>query len=243
MLEPILLALEIIGTISFALSGALVAIRSKLDIFGVLFIGCITAVGGGIIRDLLIGVTPPAIFSNLYVILIAALTALIVFVFAYFNKEKFFALSSKIETVNNFFDALGLAAFSVMGTEIAFVNGFSENIPLSILLGMLTGVGGGMIRDVLTNSTPYIFKKHVYALASIGGALLYFGLRFVFADVVAPTLLGMAFVLIIRMLATKYRWSLPKIQFESAAQTVPPAVTTTDIAQKESVNQTNKKAS
>lgn len=217
MLEPILLALEIIGTISFAVSGAFVAIRSKLDIFGVLFIGCITAIGGGMLRDLLIGVTPPAVFSNLYVILIAALSALAVFIFAYFHKEKFVSVSTKVEQVNNFFDALGLAAFSVMGTEIAFVKGFADNIPLSILLGMLTGVGGGMIRDILTDSTPYIFKKHVYALASIGGAGLYFGLRILFESTVAPTLFGMAFVLIIRMLATKYRWSLPKIQLEENA--------------------------
>ena len=218
ILEPILLALEIIGTISFAVSGAFVAIRSKLDIFGVLFIGCITAVGGGMLRDLIIGVAPPTVFSNLYVILIAALSALAVFIFAYFYKEKFVSVSTKVEQVNNFFDALGLAAFSVMGTEIAFVRGFADNIPLSILLGMLTGVGGGMIRDILTDSTPYIFKKHVYALASIGGAGLYFGLRFVFSSTVIPTVCGLAFVLMIRMLATKYRWSLPKIQLEETAK-------------------------
>lgn len=250
MLQPILSVLEIIGTISFAVSGAFVALRSKLDIFGVLFIGCITAVGGGMLRDILIGVTPPAIFSNLYVILIAALSALAVFIFAYFYKDKFFAVSAKIEHVNNFFDALGLAAFSVMGTEIAFVQGLAENIPLSILLGMLTGVGGGMIRDVLTNSTPYIFKKHVYALASIGGAGLYFGLRFVFLSTVAPTLLAMAFVLVVRMLATKYRWSLPKIQFDETkkAPALIASMTKTeqaDLTQKEVVNEPSneKKAS
>ena len=221
MLEPILSALEIIGTISFAISGAFVAIRSKLDIFGVLFIGCITAIGGGILRDILIGIHPPTIFSNLHVILIAAVTALVVFLLAYIYKEKFFSVSTKIEQVNNFFDALGLAAFSVAGTEIAFVNGLSENIPLSILLGMLTGVGGGMIRDVLTNSTPYIFKKHVYALASISGAGLYFGLRFVFPNTIAPTIFSLVLILVIRMLATKYRWSLPKIQLDESVAEKP----------------------
>ena len=221
MLEPFLLALEIIGTISFAVSGAFVAIRSKLDIFGVLFIGCITAIGGGILRDLIIGVTPPAIFSNLYIILIAALSALAVFIIAYILKEKFNSVSNKIGQVNNFFDALGLAAFSVTGTEVAFINGLSGNIPLSILLGLLTGVGGGMIRDVLTNSTPYIFKKHVYALASISGSCLYFGLRFVFATTVIPTLCGLALVLVIRMLATKYRWSLPKVVLDEPAPSHP----------------------
>ena len=215
MLETVLLVLEIIGTISFAVSGTFVAIRKCLDIFGVVFIGCITAVGGGILRDLLIGITPPAIFSNLYILLIAAFSAIITFVFAYIVRDKFTSLSNKIEHINNLFDALGLAAFSVMGTEIAFMQGLSGNIPLSILLGMLTGCGGGMIRDVLTSNTPYIFKKHVYALASIGGAVLYFVLRLMFTSTVIPTIAGMAFVLVVRMLATKYRWSLPKIHVKN----------------------------
>lgn len=212
MLTEILYILEILGTIAFAVSGAFVAIKARLDIFGVLFIGCITAVGGGILRDVLIGRTPPAIFSNLYILLVAALTSAAVFVVAYVYRKKFDAVREKIEHVNNFFDAIGLAAFSVMGTEIAFVQGLSGNAVLSVLLGMLTGVGGGMFRDILTDTTPYIFKKHIYALASIGGATLYYVLRLFVAETWLPTVIAMAFILAIRMLATKYRWSLPKIQ-------------------------------
>ena len=163
--EIILLILEIVGTVSFAVSGAFVAIKAKLDVFGVVFIGCVTAVGGGIIRDLLIGQTPPAIFSNLYILLIAAVASAAVFVVAYATRKRFLAAYEKIEPIQNVFDAFGLAAFSVMGTEIAFIHGISDNAVLAILLGMLTGVGGGMFRDVLTDTTPYIFKKHVYALA------------------------------------------------------------------------------
>lgn len=214
MEKIILLILEIVGTISFAVSGAFVAIKAKLDIFGVLFIGCITAVGGGITRDILIGVNPPAIFSNLYILLIAALSAACVFVFAYMKRKKFEDMREKIEYVNNFFDAFGLAAFSVMGTEAAFVHGLSGNVFLSILLGMFTGVGGGLLRDILTSTTPYIFKKHVYALASIGGAGLYYALRLVCVDNLLPSALGMLFVIVIRLLATRYRWSLPKVHLD-----------------------------
>ena len=212
MEENVLLVLEIIGTVAFAVSGALVAIKANFDIFGVFFIGCITAVGGGMTRDILIGSTPPAIFSNLYVLLTAALTSLAVFVIAYLYRKHFDTFRERVEHVNNFFDAIGLAAFSVMGTEIAFVHGIADNVVLSILLGMLTGVGGGMMRDILTDTTPYIFKKHVYALASIGGAGLYYALRLWIEGTLIPSAVAMLFVLIVRMLATKFRWSLPKIR-------------------------------
>ena len=206
--------LEIIGTIAFSVSGAFVGVKAKLDIFGVLFVGCVTSVGGGIMRDLLIGVTPPNIFSNLYILLIALVTATIVFIIAYVYRKKFDEVREKIEHVNNIFDAIGLATFSVMGTEIAFAEGLSANPVLSVLLGLLTGVGGGMIRDVLTSTTPYIFKKHVYALASIGGATIYYVLRLYVPGELLPTIVSMLFVVLIRMLATKYRWSLPKVRLD-----------------------------
>lgn len=219
--EIILLVLEIIGTVAFAVSGALVAIKAKLDIFGVVFIGCVTAVGGGMIRDILIGVTPPSVFSNLYVLLIAAVATLVVFLFAYVKRKKFDAVREKIEHVNNIFDAFGLAAFSVMGTEIAFVQGFSDNAVLSVMLGMLTGVGGGIFRDILTDTTPYIFKKHVYALASIFGAALYYVLRLFVSDTLIPSIAAMLLIISMRILATKYRWSLPKVHLDEETKLSP----------------------
>ena len=212
--EIILLVLEIIGTIAFAVSGAYVAIKAKLDVFGVVFIGCITAVGGGITRDILIGVNPPQIFSNLYVLLVAAGSSLIVFVLAYVYRNKFVGFSQKVEQIVNVFDAIGLAAFSVIGTEIAFVHGVADNAFLAIMLGMLTGVGGGVFRDILTSTTPYIFKKHVYALASIIGAVAYYVIRLYVDTIWIPSLAGMSLVIIIRLLATHYRWSLPKAHIE-----------------------------
>ena len=214
--EIILLVLEIIGTVAFAVSGAFAAIKAKLDIFGVLFIGCITAVGGGITRDLLIGDTPPRIFDNLHILAIAATSALVVFVAAYLTRKQFLVTYEHFEPVQNVFDAFGLAAFSVTGTEIAFTSGLAENPVLAILLGVLTGVGGGVFRDVLTSTTPYIFKKHVYALASIGGASVYYVMRsFVETETpLVPSLVAMVLVVVVRLLAAKYRWSLPKVKLD-----------------------------
>ena len=212
--EIILFVLEIAGTVAFAVSGTVVAIKARFDIFGVLVIGCITAVGGGITRDMLIGVTPPAIFSKIYIVGIACLASLIVFIVAYIKRKKFDEIRERIEHINNIFDAIGLAAFTVMGTEIAFTKGLSENVFLSITIGVLTGVGGGVLRDILTETPPYIFKKHVYALASIIGSILYYLIRLWVNDTILPSIVAMIFIIGIRLLATKYRWDLPKIQLQ-----------------------------
>lgn len=204
--------LELIGTIAFSVSGALIACGAGLDIFGVVFVGCITAFGGGIARDILLGITPPAIFSNHITFMIALLTAVVVFISAYINKEKFDFLKVKIENINEIFDAVGLAAFSVTGAEVAFVNGYSDNALIIIFAGMSTGVGGGIIRDILIDTTPYIFKKRIYALASIFGSFLYYVSREFIGNISVASGLAMLSVIAIRILAMKYRWSLPKIK-------------------------------
>lgn len=213
-IETILFILEIIGTISFAVSGAFVAIKAKFDIFGVLVIGCITAVGGGIMRDMLIGKFPPGIFEKVYIILIASASALVTFFISYLYRKKFDGVRGKIEYINNVFDALGLAAFTVMSTELAFTYGYQENIFLSLVLGVLPAVGGGVLRDILTETPPYIFTKHVYAVAALGGATLYYVMRLWVDGTILPSVLGMVFVFGIRMIATKYHWKLPKITFD-----------------------------
>lgn len=206
--------LEIIGTVAFAISGALVSVKARLDMFGVVLLGCITAFGGGIIRDIIIGRFPPAIFSRFYMVLIAVTVSLIVFVISYVNRHKFNDFKRKIEHINNFFDALGLAAFTVMGTEVAFAGGFSEKVFLSITLGLLTGVGGGVIRDVLVNDTPYILKKHVYALVSIVGAGMYYVLRLYVTDSIITVAAPVFVIVVLRMLAARFRWELPKIHID-----------------------------
>lgn len=212
MNEYIMLIMEIIGTIAFAVSGALVAISFSLDIFGVAFLGVITAVGGGILRDMLIGNHPPKIFSLSYLLVIALSTAIIVFVISYINKYHFFEFKEKIERINNFFDAVGLAAFTVTGTQMACVAGFSDKIIFVIFMGMLTGVGGGIFRDILVSQTPYVLKKHIYAVASIIGSVLYYVLSITCGYEFTGTLASMIAIIVIRLLATKYLWKLPKIK-------------------------------
>ena len=214
MTQLILSLLEITGTVSFAVSGAFVAIKARLDLFGSIFVAAITAMGGGIVRDLLIGHIPPTAFLNFHIFAISAITAVIVFLIARKKPGNFDGFREKTETVNNFFDAIGLAAFSVMGTEVAFIEGFSDNMFLSVVLGMLTGVGGGIFRDILTDTTPYVFKKHIYALASIGGSIMYYILRRFTPGIILPSVSAMVVIVAVRLLATRYLWSLPKIKFD-----------------------------
>ena len=209
----LLFIMELLGTIAFAVSGALIAVKSGLDLFGVTFLGCITAVGGGILRDIILGQCPPAIFFNPFVLMIAALTSVAVFVIAYKNRQHFESLREKIERINNIFDAVGLAAFSVTGTEIACAAGYSNNMLLVVVMGMTTGVGGGIFRDVLVARSPYVLKKHIYALASLLGSLLYYIIRECTQSLMSGTVVAMLVVVSIRMFATKYRWKLPRMEF------------------------------
>ncbi len=221
MTEDILLKLaifEIIGTIAFAISGSLIAIKSKFDVFGIVVIGCINAVGGGIMRDVIIGLKTPLIFNKLYILGIATLTSLTVFIFAYIKRKTFDEFSEKTERFNNVFSSIGLATFSVIGVEIAFtVYNISSNPFLSITAGVLPGVGGGLLRDIITNNTPYIFTKHFYASASIIGCIAYYYIRIFTDNFIIPTIVGLAIILLLRFLASKFRWSLPKVHIEKTS--------------------------
>ena len=212
--DVFIFVLECIGTVAFAVSGALVAISHKLDLFGVLTVGSVTAVGGGITRDLLLGQTPPKIFSNPIILILALVTALAVFVIASINAKKFSNLSQKIDKINIFFDALGLAVFSVSGVEIACKAGFSKNFILAIILGVITGVGGGVLRDIFVNEKPYILTKHIYAVASLIGCLVYFVVKIYLGYKVIGTVVSALIIVTIRMLAAHYRWKLPKVEVE-----------------------------
>lgn len=209
-MEETIKIMKLVGTVAFALSGSLVAISSQLDIFGVSFLACVTAFGGGILRDILLGINPPSIFNDFSVFLLALFVAVLVFIISYVYRKSFNSFKIKIERINNVFDAIGLAAFVVIGSEIAYLkvpnNGF-----LVVFVGMITGVGGGIFRDILIDTTPYIFKKHIYALAAILGAIMYFVLRTYIQNVQFASIISMLLVFVIRMLATKYRWSLPRI--------------------------------
>lgn len=200
-----------IGTIAFASSGAMVGIRKNMDIFGVNVLGVTTAVGGGCIRDLILGLTPPKMFQNFSYAGAAILTSCLLFGIFYFRKH---LLSSrfveKFEQSMNTFDAIGLGIFTVMGMQTAIDLSFSHNAFLLLFVGVVTGVGGGMLRDIMANTTPFVFVKHVYACASLAGAVLYLFLFPILTELPAMVLSATAIILI-RLLAAHYRWNLPRI--------------------------------
>lgn len=213
MINELLVAItEWLGTIAFAVSGSLVAIGCGLDLFGVSIVGCVTAVGGGMLRDILLGIAPPQVFSKPLVLILALLTTLIVFTISYFNAKKFKDLREKIERMNLVFDALGLASFSVTGVEVACSAGACENAVLAITLGVITAVGGGVLRDVLVNEKPYVLTKHIYALASLCGSGIYYLMGEVFGLKIWGTVISIAITLLIRLLAAHFHWKLPKIK-------------------------------
>ncbi len=202
---------EIIGTIAFAISGAMVAAKKRMDLFGVMFLGGVTALGGGTIRDVLLGHYPPNMFYSFKFLLIAAASALLIFVLSYRYHDKYVANEERMNHINNILDAIGLAAFVVTGTQAAILAGYPDNPFLCIFLGATTGVGGGVLRDMMCQETPAILRKHVYAVAAIIGGLVYYLLCHFEAGTTLATVCSMAVTVTIRLLATHYRWSLPKI--------------------------------
>ncbi|MBO5247765.1 MAG: trimeric intracellular cation channel family protein [Clostridia bacterium] len=211
MSEHIVFILECIGTVAFAITGVLVAVEARLDFFGVCLVGCITAVGGGILRDVVLGITPPLVFDNLVMILIALGISIAVF-FLLYVKSGIYRKKSKIVHVNNIFDSVGLGVFSVMGAEVACNYGFQENLLLVVVAGVLTGIGGGMMRDVLTKNIPFVLRKHIYAVASLVGILVFWLLRKYTGNLTVASAVGVLLVVAIRILASTFRWSLPKVK-------------------------------
>ena len=200
---------EMIGTVAFAISGAMIAIERKLDLFGVLFLGATTAIGGGIVRDLLLGQIPPRAFLNYVYMLTAVISAAVIFLLSYLNTTVDNPQPLLNDDLLNFFDAAGLGIFSVIGVQHTINAGFGDNVFFCVFLGMLTGVGGGMLRDVMSQTTPAVLRKHIYALASIAGALCYYYLH-PYHDGLA-ILVTTLLVIVIRLLASHYKWTLPRV--------------------------------
>lgn len=212
--------MEMTGTVAFAISGALVAVRKKMDLFGVNILAVITAVGGGILRDVLVGEIPPNSFRNPFYAVLAMITANVVFCWLlwYRNHRKWGRkdiLSKKVisryyDLVLFWMDTFGLAAFTVSGVSVGIGCSDGSNWFLSVFLGVVTGVGGGVLRDVLANEMPYVFVKHVYAVASLAGA----GITVAVWEQTgghAAVIAGFGVTLVMRILAAHFEWELPKI--------------------------------
>ena len=203
--------LEIVGTVAFAISGALVGVKKKHDLFGVMVLGIVTALGGGTIRDVLIGNIPPMMFRNYRYVVIASLVSLVTFVIAYYNRKDLGKYTTFLNSLLNVMDALGLGAFTIGGMNAAMGLGYWDNAFLVIFVGVLTGIGGGMLRDVLADDVPFVLYKQIYALASVLGGILYYILLNAGAGQTLAMGAGVCSILLTRLLAAWLRWDLPRI--------------------------------
>lgn len=196
---------DIVGTIAFAISGALIGMQKKLDLFGVVFLGIITSTGGGMFRDIILGHTPPRAFVKPTYCMLSIVISLIAFygypqfarIYAetkkkelqhketedvknkYMSSEQLFRITNKrnqiaiLKKIIVIFDAIGLATFTITGANLAY-NHPEKNLFLVVCMGMITGVGGGMLRDTFVQDTPMIFKREIYAVATILGGIAFY---------------------------------------------------------------------
>jgi uncharacterized membrane protein YeiH len=198
-MHTLILVLDLTGTFVFALSGAGMAVKYRLDIFGVLVLAFAAGNAGGITRDLLIGATPPAAIDDWRYLAVSAGAALITF--AWYPHVQRLRLPILV------LDAGGLALFAVAGAQKAIL--FGLNPPMAILLGMLTGIGGGMLRDILVNEIPTVLRAELYAVAAIAGASVVVIGHSVDAPATAATLIGAALCFSLRTVAVLRHWHLP----------------------------------
>ena len=206
-MDTFIFIVNILGTVAFAASGAMIGLRKNMDIFGVCILGLTTATGGGVIRDLILGLTPPSAFRDPTCAMVALATSAV-----FFSRRMRHLLmhnQSRYDRLLVCMDTLGLGAFTVIGVELACSRAVRPTLFLLVFVGVITGVGGGVVRDLLAQEVPYIFVKHIYACASLVGAILCAGM-WPHADSMDAMLAGMAAVVIIRCLAAHYRWNLPK---------------------------------
>ena len=209
MIETLTFVFELIGTVAFAISGAITGLKKKMDIFGVVILAVVTAVGGGAIRDIVLGNTPPMTFRNPVYALVAVATGILTFI------PVVRKLAGKTPKAFDIFllvtDSVGLGIFTVMGIRTAINLNHGENLFLLVFVGVVTGVGGGLLRDMMAGNTPYIFVKHIYASASLAGAVLCV-LLWKPLGATAAMSISAAVIIVIRFLAARFKWSLPKAE-------------------------------
>lgn len=206
-LENIVFALEIIGTIAFAISGATLGLEKGMDLMGITILGLTTGVGGGIIRDLIVGQTPPLTFRNPTYLVLSVVVSVIVFTPPV--RKWIFSDSTLYDWLMLIMDSVGLGVFTVIGIKSAYNATSIHGIILFAFVGVLTGVGGGVLRDIMAGDRPYIFVKHFYASASLIGAFTCIILWDRLGTVLAMGI-GATLIVLLRLLAAHYHWSLPK---------------------------------
>ena len=195
--------LDLFGTMAFAVTGAFKAIEHKADIVGIIILATITGLAGGTIRDIVFGKTLPNSLIDPAYVIITVISAIVLFLL-YSKMKKHWNLFLK-------FDAVGLGVFTVIGATFAY-NLFGMNFLIIVLSGMLTGIGGGILRDVFVNQTPIVFVKELYASASFIGAIVFYFTLLITNEVYAATILGIVLTTGLRLVAMKYNWNLPRVR-------------------------------
>ena len=208
-METLVLALDLIGTFVFALSGAMAAVRHRLDVFGVLVLAFVAGNAGGVTRDLLIGAVPPAAIGDWRYVVASVVAGLVTF-WAYRTIHR-------IRDALLVFDALGLAVFAVSGTLKALA--FGAHPIAAVLLGMLTGIGGGMLRDVLVGQIPTVLRAELYAVAALAGASVVVVGQILEIRVVPVAIIGAVLCFGLRLLALRRGWELPVARTHEAGAT------------------------
>lgn len=204
-MELFISCFEIVGTVAFALSGAIIGLKKKMDIFGICVLGITTAVGGGILRDIILGITPPATFSNPIFVIMATITSILVFI----SFKRDLIWNKRVYEIILFLaDSTGLGIFTVCGMNVAIKAGFADNAFLVVFVGVVTGVGGGVLRDIFAGDRPYIFVKHIYACASLVGGFVAEVMWPVFGANVSMAA-GFTVITLIRIFSARFRWTLP----------------------------------
>ena len=206
-METFLFLLELAGTVAFAVSGAVLGIEKHMDIFGVGLLGITTAVGGGILRDLVVGLTPPRAFQDpIYLLVALGVSVVLFFPFV----RRIIGRSKRVfDALMLIMDAAGLGIFTITGVQCAYQQSEDYTLFLLIFVGLITGVGGGVLRDILAGDMPYILRKHIYASASIAGGILYLLLQQVWQGAGA-ILTSVVVVIVIRCAAAHFEWNLPR---------------------------------
>jgi uncharacterized membrane protein YeiH len=195
----VLYFLDLLGTAAFAASGALAGVQRRMDLLGVIVLGLVTAVGGGTIRDVLLGTVPPFCFNDENYLYLSIVVALLIF---YFHHSLDFLHRPLL-----YFDALGLGTFLVIGTGKALA--YNHGFLVAVMMGVMTATAGGVVRDVLSDQVPFILQKEIYATACILGGILYYVLHRAGVNESLTAVIAALVVVIIRVVAIHRHWSLP----------------------------------
>jgi len=194
--------LDYLGTAAFAITGASKAIAHKADIFGIIVLATVVGVAGGITRDVIFGRFPTAFSDPIYIGITVIVGIAMFFLYSYFKKRM---------NVWLVFDAIGLGVFSIIGASIAYQIVGLDFLPI-MFGGVITAIGGGILRDVFVREIPIVFVKEVYAVASIIGIVIFYVILYYGGDMQVASIIGIVLATGIRLLAMKYNWNLPKVR-------------------------------